>query len=106
MPSRMRESATPAAQNSRTPVRPGSNAETAVATAKAVIECPEGNENRSGGMRSAQQWGSMWHGRVRPTALFRITNIAYYRSIAKRIGADVAVFATARKLATLIAPWR
>jgi transposase len=27
---------------------------------------------------------------------------AYYRSIAKRIGADVAVFATARKLATLI----
>jgi transposase len=27
---------------------------------------------------------------------------AYYRSIAKRIGADVAVFATARKLATLV----
>ena len=27
---------------------------------------------------------------------------AYYRSIARRIGADVAVFATARKLATLI----
>jgi len=32
-----------------------------------------------------------------PTALG-----AYYRHIAKRIGADVAVFATARKLATLI----
>jgi len=27
---------------------------------------------------------------------------AYYRSIARRIGGDVAVFATARKLATLI----
>jgi hypothetical protein len=27
---------------------------------------------------------------------------AYYRQIARRIGADVAVFATARKLATLI----
>ena len=27
---------------------------------------------------------------------------AYYRNIAKRIGGDVAVFATARKLATLI----
>ncbi|MBI3696529.1 MAG: IS110 family transposase, partial [Acidobacteria bacterium] len=26
---------------------------------------------------------------------------AYYRQIARRIGADVAVFATARKLATL-----
>jgi transposase len=32
-----------------------------------------------------------------PTALG-----AYYRQIARRIGADVAVFATARKLATLI----
>jgi transposase len=32
-----------------------------------------------------------------PTALG-----AYYRSLARRIGADVAVFATARKLATLI----
>ena len=27
---------------------------------------------------------------------------AYYRKIAKRIGGDVAAFATARKLATLI----
>src|SRR5690242_11855702 len=44
--------------------------------AKAVMECPEGNEKRSGGIAVAQQWGSSAQGRGRPTARFKITNKA------------------------------
>src|ERR1700692_4124576 len=45
-----------------------------MATAKAVIECPEGNENWSGGSSVAQQCGSRVHGRRRPTAFFTTVN--------------------------------
>ncbi len=43
------------------------------AIANAVIECPEGNENWSGGKIVAQQCGSSWHGRFRRLA--RLTNM-------------------------------
>ena len=35
------------------------------------MECPEGNENWSGGRSVAQQWGSIAHGRLRLNARFR-----------------------------------
>jgi len=37
------------------------------ATAKAVVECPDGNENRSRVTMRAQQCGSISRGRIRPT---------------------------------------
>jgi hypothetical protein len=41
---------------------------------KAVIVCPEGNENRSGGKTFDQQCGSNWHGRGRWLSLFNALN--------------------------------
>src|ERR1700736_467682 len=45
-----------------------------MATANAVMEWPEGNENWSGGSSVAQQCGSKVQGRRRPTAFFRTVN--------------------------------
>src|SRR5687768_13036885 len=47
-----------------------------MAIANAVIECPDGNENWSGGNRLAQQCGSRAHARLRPAVRLRIRNTA------------------------------
>src|SRR5580700_11080201 len=41
------------------------------AMAKALIAWPDGNENWSGGRTLAQQWASIWQGRLRLLAFFR-----------------------------------
>src|ERR1700680_4503979 len=43
-----------------------------MATAKAVMVCPEGKENWSGGRRVAQQWGWMADGRLLLKTRFRL----------------------------------
>src|SRR5690348_8067489 len=45
-----------------------------MATANAVIECPEGNENWSGGSSVAQQCGSISQGRFRPDSFLSDLN--------------------------------
>src|SRR5215469_8821032 len=46
-----------------------------MATAKAVIECPDGNEYLSGGRIEAQQCGSISQGRLRWLACLRLRNM-------------------------------
>src|SRR5690349_11558801 len=43
--------------------------------ANAVMVCPEGNENWSGGSKVAQQWGSRALGRFLPMSFLRTRNI-------------------------------
>src|SRR4051812_40892476 len=71
----MRDTAMLNAQKRSPVISDGKNNPRDTAIAKALIECPDGNENWSGGSNLDQQCSATAQGRFRPVFLFRYRKI-------------------------------